>query len=333
MINKDFRSDLDEVDRGLIKELQADPRRSNLEMASKLGINTATVSRRLRRLRDGRVIHIIGIATSIALGYHTSAFIAINVEPGGLDFVVDKLASLPEIRAINTTAGRYDVFVWVTCRDLADLHTFLTKKLGAVPGIRDTDVMIILKNVKSSFGLSVDDMATSPKDLDSLDLALIKELEADGRLNNSQLAKRLRISWRSVRSRLERLVGEGILQFAAIPSPYSLGHEVEVLVLIKAELRRIDDVAQTVAGFTEIEIIVVSMGRFQIIALASFRDSKHMYGFLRNKLGAIHGIMSHEILISLGATQAFPQQLADDRQPLRWKTPAVAHRNRRRAKP
>ena len=96
--------------------------------------------------------------------------------------------------------------------DLSDKRLDLAKKLGAVPGIRDTNVMIILKNVKFSFGLSVDDMATSPKDLDSLDLALIKELEADGRLNNSQLAKRLRISWRSVRSRLERLVGEGILQ-------------------------------------------------------------------------------------------------------------------------
>ena len=51
MINDDFRSDLDEIDLGLIRELQANPRQSNLEIASKLGINAATVSRRLRRLR------------------------------------------------------------------------------------------------------------------------------------------------------------------------------------------------------------------------------------------------------------------------------------------
>jgi Lrp/AsnC family transcriptional regulator for asnA, asnC and gidA len=333
MVNEDFWTELDETDLGLIRELQANPRQSNLEMASRLGINAATVSRRLRRLRDERIIHVVGIATRIALGYHTSAFIAISVEPGRIDFVVDKLASIPEINNMDITAGRYDIFAWVTCRDMADFHIFLTKKLGAVSGIRDTEVMIVLKNVKFSFGLSVDNMAASPKDLDPLDLALIKELEVDGRLNNSYLAKRLRISWRSVRSRLERLVDEGVLQFAAIPSRYPLGYAAEVLVLIKAELSRIDDVAHTVAGFTEVETVVVSAGRFQIIAWASFRDPKHIYSFLRSELGTIHGILSHETLISLGATQSFPQLLSHDRQPLRWKTPAIADRNRRRAKP
>ncbi|MBM4462736.1 MAG: Lrp/AsnC family transcriptional regulator [Chloroflexi bacterium] len=333
MTNEYFRTELDEIDLGLIRELQANPRQSNREMASRLGINAATVSRRLRRLREERVIHVVGIATRIALGYHTSAFIAINVEAGRIDFVVDNLASLPEISNMDITAGRYDILAWVTCRDLVDFHIFLTKKLGAVSGIRDTEVMIVLKNVKFSFGLAVDNMATSPKDLDPLDLALIKELEIDGRLNNSHLAKRLHISWRSVRSRLDRLVSEGVLQFAAIPSRYPLGYAAETLILIKAELSRIDDVAQIVARFDEVETVVVAAGRFQIIAWASFRDPKHIYGFLRSELGAIQGIVSYETLISLGATQSFPQLLSHDRQPLRWKTPAVAEKNRRQAKP
>ena len=56
-------------------------------MARGLGVSEGTVRRRLAKLLDDRVIRVIAIAEPEQLGYHTSAFIGLQIDPSRVESV------------------------------------------------------------------------------------------------------------------------------------------------------------------------------------------------------------------------------------------------------
>ena len=63
-------------------------------MARGLGVSEGTVRRRLAKLLDDRVIRVIAIAEPEQLGYHTSAFIGLQIDPSRVESVAETLAPL-----------------------------------------------------------------------------------------------------------------------------------------------------------------------------------------------------------------------------------------------
>ena len=92
---------LDELDLILIRELQQDARVNYLALASKLGVSHSTVSRRLTKLIDRRVIGIAAIIDHSALGYANTVVFAIKVAPGMVDAVAGQLVALDEIKVLK----------------------------------------------------------------------------------------------------------------------------------------------------------------------------------------------------------------------------------------
>ncbi|MGO1543235.1 MAG: Lrp/AsnC family transcriptional regulator [Gulosibacter sp.] len=70
--------------------------------------------------------------------------------------------------------------------------------------------------------------------LDELDLAMIRELERDGRMSNSQLAAKLGIADSTCHKRMRALIDSGtITGFHAEVDPDALGLQIEVLIMIR----------------------------------------------------------------------------------------------------
>lgn len=139
------------MDMKLIKELEIDGRQSNAELARKTGTSKATARRKLNRLLEEGVIRVVAVADPPALGYKTIATMGINVHPGQVDAVAEKLASYANVRFVIICAGRYDIIVWVMLREPEDLSNFIRNELGKIPGLVHAETMVYLKMKKFSF--------------------------------------------------------------------------------------------------------------------------------------------------------------------------------------
>ncbi len=142
---------VDDLDRRIIKILQADGRLSNTEIARALEITETTVRKRIARLLDERLISIVAVPTPEASGMNLSAIIGVSVELTAIHQVADAIRSYPEVRYVGMSAGRYDLMVEAFFTDQEHLLDFVTDKLGGLPGITNLETSIILKVVKFSY--------------------------------------------------------------------------------------------------------------------------------------------------------------------------------------
>ena len=132
--------------------LQEDGRAPHVELARRLGVSEGTVRRRLAKLLKGGVIRVVAVAEPERLGYHTSAFIGLQVDPAQVEEVATKLAALAETEQVAITTGRYDIFIGVNLESAAALAAFLHRKIGTVEGVRRTETFISLGTRKRAPG-------------------------------------------------------------------------------------------------------------------------------------------------------------------------------------
>jgi Lrp/AsnC family transcriptional regulator for asnA, asnC and gidA len=142
---------VDELDRKIIKMLQADGRLSNTVIARALEITETTVRKRIAHLLDERLMSIVAVPTPEAAGMNLSAILGVSVELTAIHEVANTIRSYPEVRYVGMSAGRYDLMVEAFFVDQEHLLEFVTDKLGGLSGITNLETSIILKVVKFSY--------------------------------------------------------------------------------------------------------------------------------------------------------------------------------------
>jgi Lrp/AsnC family transcriptional regulator for asnA, asnC and gidA len=144
-------SAIDEVDREIIRLLQQDGRTNNSEIARSLGLTETTIRKRIARLVAEDLVNIVAVPTPRAVGMTTSAIIGINVELSQLHEIADRLVTLPEVRYLGMSTGRYDLIMEAFFPDQESLLDFTADELGKLPGVRQVETSLILKVAKFSY--------------------------------------------------------------------------------------------------------------------------------------------------------------------------------------
>jgi DNA-binding Lrp family transcriptional regulator len=136
---------LDDVDRRLITELDAEPRLAVMELARRVGVARGTAQARLDRLLSAGVIAGFGPHVEpAAVGYPVSAFTTLATTQADLDALVAHLRSIPEVLEVHTISGGGDVL----CRLAARSNAHLQDVIGAVlagPTIRHSTTDVVLR--------------------------------------------------------------------------------------------------------------------------------------------------------------------------------------------
>ena len=145
---------MDEIDLGIIRQLQLDGRKAFTEIAELLGVSVGTVRNRLARLLEERALQIVGVVDPIRLGYKVPALIGVSVQPLLLQSVAEAIAAFPEVSYLFMVSGEFDLFVEVQCRGREHLAAFLNEHLLRVPGVARAQTFINLKTYKMNYGIS-----------------------------------------------------------------------------------------------------------------------------------------------------------------------------------
>jgi Lrp/AsnC family transcriptional regulator, regulator for asnA, asnC and gidA len=142
---------LDDLDKAIIKCLQADGRRPYAQIGRELQVPEATVRQRAERLIGRGIVQIVGVTDPLAMGFQQPAFIGLKVDPGRLDAIAESIAELDEVTYLVVTAGRYDLICEVVCADNDHLLRVLTERLSRIDGIRSTETLVELRFIKESY--------------------------------------------------------------------------------------------------------------------------------------------------------------------------------------
>jgi Lrp/AsnC family transcriptional regulator for asnA, asnC and gidA len=139
--------------------------------------------------------------------------------------------------------------------------------------------------------------ATRP--IDDLDRSIIRMLQVNGRLSNTEIARSLDITETTVRKRIAHLLDERLMSIVAVPSPAAAGMTMSAILGVSVDLTSIHQVAETIRTYQEVRYVGLSVGRYELIVEAFFVDQEHLLEFVTDKLGQLPGITNLETSVIL----------------------------------
>ncbi|MCZ4492259.1 MAG: Lrp/AsnC family transcriptional regulator, leucine-responsive regulatory protein [Baekduia sp.] len=119
---------LDETDRRLLIELQADARLSLAELGRRVGLSAPAVAERVRRLTEEGVIR--GFRTDVdprALGYALSAIVRVRPAPRQLQKVAELARATAEVVECHRITGEDCFFLKAHVRDVEHLEDVIDR--------------------------------------------------------------------------------------------------------------------------------------------------------------------------------------------------------------
>jgi Lrp/AsnC family transcriptional regulator for asnA, asnC and gidA len=130
--------------------------------------------------------------------------------------------------------------------------------------------------------------------LDDVDRAIVTELQVDGRMSYADLAPRVGLSQAAVRQRVNRLLERGVMQVVAVTDPLSLGLSTQAMVGISVS-GDVRAVAAAVAAYREAEYILITAGRYDVLAEVLCEDNDALLSLVNDRIRAIDGVTSTEV--------------------------------------
>jgi DNA-binding Lrp family transcriptional regulator len=138
---------LDDLDRRLISALREDGRAPVASLARTLGVARATVNSRLERLLSSGTV--VGFTVRVRdeldpLAIHAISFI--EVEGRSTDRVIRQLRGFPEIIALHTTNGGWDLVAELRTETLGDFDHVLGR-IRRIEGVVNSETSLLLSSV------------------------------------------------------------------------------------------------------------------------------------------------------------------------------------------
>ena len=295
-------ADLDDVDRALIDALVADGRASYAALARRIGMSQAAIKARVLRLLDGGVIHILGRIDPRALGFGEFAYCLIDVE-GPVGPPAGRLAEMDEAAFVLVLAGARGLFVEFRARDAQQLDAAI-ERARTDPGVRGVDALSLVAYVKQDWSQSGQDPAVTDhrlgarrRPVDATDIKLLESLAANGRATFAEMADAAGMSQAATRERTLALMAAGVVTVQTIVSPGVLGVKGYAGLMIEVD-GAAEPVATKVAAMTDITLVARVLGRFDVIAEASYRDEAHLAELL-DRVRSTDGVRQVESFVYL----------------------------------
>ena len=115
------------IDKKLIRLLQEDCTRGKETIAAVLGVSTATVRRRIKKLNEAGIVQLVARVDPNKIGNPLTTIIGFDIAHDKLVNAVKSLASKPEIAWISTTTGGFDIMAIARFESTEDLSEFMQR--------------------------------------------------------------------------------------------------------------------------------------------------------------------------------------------------------------
>ena len=151
---------LDDIDRKILSELQADGRMTNVELAGRVGISAPPCLRRVRALEEQGLIQGYHAAVNArSLGFEVQVFAMVGLQSQAevdLSAFEDRCKAWPFVRECHMLNGEVDFLLKCVAPDLSTFQRFLTEKLTAAPNVVVVKTALVIRGAKDDPGVPFD---------------------------------------------------------------------------------------------------------------------------------------------------------------------------------
>jgi DNA-binding Lrp family transcriptional regulator len=140
---------MDELDNKILEELNENARKSYREIARALKVSLTTVSNRVRKMEEERIIErYIPLINQEKIGYDLTAIINVKISHGKLIEVQEKISKDKHVSGVFDITGDWDSLIIAHFKDRRDLNGFI-KGVLAMQNVEKTNTQIVLNIVKN----------------------------------------------------------------------------------------------------------------------------------------------------------------------------------------
>ncbi len=144
---------IDDIDRELIRILQADGRTSYSQLSRVVGLSDAACRQRVKRLLDTGVIDVVAVSDPLALGLGHGSLLGINII-GDIRKIANDVGLLDDAVYVVMTTGRFDLMVEVVSRS-DDSFIDVTNIIRMMDGVTHVESMPYLAVTKQTYDWGV----------------------------------------------------------------------------------------------------------------------------------------------------------------------------------
>ena len=142
----------DEFDQKILRELQADARLPNNELAERIGLSPSPCLRRVRRLEETRVIRgYTALVDPAAFGWTMMAIATIRLSQQNEDEIVmfeQAVQGWDEVLECHLVTGSRDYMLKVAASDLGDYERFIKQKIARLKCVASIETSLVMNTIK-----------------------------------------------------------------------------------------------------------------------------------------------------------------------------------------
>ncbi len=140
--------------------------------------------------------------------------------------------------------------------------------------------------------------SASAAPLDDVSKAIVEQLQQDGRRSYAAIGKVVGLSEAAVRQRVQRLVEGGTMQIVAVTDPMQLGFARQAMIGVTV-IGPLDPVADALATLDEVDYVVVTAGRYDLLAEVVCESDDHLLELISAKIRTLPGVATTETFMYL----------------------------------
>lgn len=143
---------IDDINRRILRELQADGRLSNLELADRVGLSASACLRRVQELeRSGVIRGYRAVLDPVKLGIGFVAYVTVglNVHTKASQEAFERAVSrAPQVTECHNITGTVEYLLRVEAEDLASYKHWHTEVLGVLPQVQSITTFVVMGSPK-----------------------------------------------------------------------------------------------------------------------------------------------------------------------------------------
>ncbi|MCG9749417.1 Lrp/AsnC family transcriptional regulator [Vibrio brasiliensis] len=155
--------EIDRLDRKILAVLQTNNRIANVDLAEEVGLSPPACLKRVKRLREGKVIvGDVSIINPVLAGNKMTLIVSIEMERDRGDIYSifrQSIENAPEVTQCYQITGGYDFMLIVSVPDIQAYERFIERVLHQDRNIRKFHTSVSTKTVKFSTQVNLDQIS------------------------------------------------------------------------------------------------------------------------------------------------------------------------------
>jgi DNA-binding Lrp family transcriptional regulator len=297
----------------IIRELLTDGRKSDKEIAAKMGLKVASVRRNIADLESGGVI--TGATTHInykLFGYKAVAYVFINVETDQSVLLSEYLRKMPEVYSVVEGGAKGSLRVIVILQSLEQLNEFKDRvrrsfsvfeiKTAIWTDVKEMNENLTIvpenwKKIDSSLPKVGEKSGVDGLVFEDMDLKIADKLTEDGRMSFDKIGLELGVSGRIVKRRYERLKRCGFLKVTIQVDPHKLGYQALCTLFMVTLHEDPYLIIDRIKNIPDVISIMKTTGDYDLQVFAMLRSLEQLL-FVKEAVEAVPGVSKVDMDLS-----------------------------------